>query len=166
MREDYVHFLHRLVLMGTADPRRCGKYRCTQVHVGNPDLFFPPPSAIPQLVREFCKHFPTILPTTVKYDPIRKAAEASHRFVRIHPYHDGNGRVSRLLMNLVLWGHHPPVYLKADAKGRHRYGQALHRGDRGNAEPLACLIAMSLIEVYEKMLDAVGASPTTGWSEA
>jgi fido (protein-threonine AMPylation protein) len=155
MRDDYLHFLHRLLLMGTADPRRCGKYRTTQVNVGNPDLLFPPPSAVPKLMAEFCRKFPTILPTTVKYDPIRKAAEVSHRFVRIHPYHDGNGRVSRLLMNLVLWGHHPPVYLKADAKGRHRYGQALRRADRGNPEPLACLIATSLVEVYAKMLDAV-----------
>lgn len=84
------------------------------------------------------------------------AASASHRFVAIHPFEDGNGRASRLLMNLVLVGHKmPPVYLKADKKGRHRYTQALRRADRGNIEPLACLIAMSLIDVYEKMLKSL-----------
>jgi fido (protein-threonine AMPylation protein) len=152
MRVDYIHFLHRLVMMGVAEPRRCGVPRKTPVHVGNPDLLLPPPSVLDALMQEFCTDFPTILPTTVKYDPIMKAAEVSHRFVRIHPYYDGNGRISRLLMNLVLWGHHPPVYLKADKKGRHRYAQALRRGDNGRGEPLACLIAMGLIEVYQKVL--------------
>ncbi len=159
MRIDYIHFLHRIVLMGVADPRRCGVFRKKSVHVGDPNVLFSPPSLVPNLMEEFCKDFPTILPTTVKYDPILKAAQASYRFVRIHPYHDGNGRVSRLLMNLVLWGHHPPVYLKADKKGRHRYAQALRRANRGNIEPLGCLIAMALIEIYEKLIDAVKESP-------
>ena len=60
-------------------------------------------------------------------------------------------------MNLVLAGHFPPVYLKADKKGRHRYSQAVRRADRGNIEPLAALIAMSVIEIYEKMLNALQA---------
>jgi len=44
------------------------------------------------------------------------------------------------------------VYLKADKKGRHRYSQALRRADRGNLFPLASLIAISLKEVYEKII--------------
>ena len=122
------------------------------VHVGNPQLHFPVPSAIPGLMEEFCLSFPTILPSTVKYDPIRTAADVSHRFVAIHPYVDGNGRVARLLMNLVLWQHHPPVYLKADKKGRHRYSQALRRADRGSKDAMAALIAASLIEIYPRLL--------------
>ncbi|MBN1435743.1 MAG: Fic family protein [Sedimentisphaerales bacterium] len=156
MRMEYVHFLHRTVLMGVADPRKCGTFRKTPVHVGNPDVLFAPPSLVPEMMNEFCKEFPTILPTAVNYDSVLKAAEVSYKFVRIHPYHDGNGRLSRLLMNLVLWGHHPPVYLKADKKGRHRYAQALKRADRGNMQPLACLIAMALVEIYGKLIDAVG----------
>jgi hypothetical protein len=53
-----------------------------------------------------------------------------------------------------LWDHFPPVYLKADKKGRHRYGQAIHRADRGNIKTLATLIALSIIEIYEKLLNA------------
>lgn len=102
---------------------------------------------------EFCKEFPTILPTTVGYDPILVAAQQSYKFVRIHPYVDGNGRVSRLIMNLVLWEHFPPIDLKADRKGRSRYRQALHRANRGDIKPLACLIAMSLSKIYDKLLN-------------
>ncbi len=156
MKEDYIHFLHRLTVMGLTATRKCGVFRKVSVHMeGNWDLHFPPPSLVPGLMREFCEGFPTILPTTVKYDPVIKSAMASHAFVKIHPYCDGNGRVSRLLMNLVLWGHFPPVALKADKKGRHRYIQALRRADRGNIEPLACLIAMALIETYDKLIKAV-----------
>jgi fido (protein-threonine AMPylation protein) len=158
MRLDYVHCLHRLVLMGVSEPHKCGHFRKIPVHVGNPDILFPTPSLIPGMMQEFCRNFPTILPNVVKYDPILTAAKVSHRFVRIHPYCDGNGRVSRLLMNLVLWQHHPPIYLKADSKGRHRYGQALKRADRGNIEPLACLIAQSLVEVYEMLISSVSTS--------
>jgi fido (protein-threonine AMPylation protein) len=161
MRIEYIHFLHRIVLMGMADPRECGTFRKMPVHVGDPDVLFAPPSLISGMMKEFCREFPTILPTTVEYDPILKAAEASYKFVRIHPYHDGNGRVTRLLMNLVLWGHHPPVYLKADKKGRHRYAQALRRADRGDMKPLGCLIAMALVEIYGKLIDAVGERPTS-----
>ncbi|MGD0649709.1 MAG: Fic family protein [Verrucomicrobiia bacterium] len=155
MRPAYVHFLHRITMMGIAHTGKCGVFRKTPVHVGNPELYFPPPSLVPKLMEQFCSDFPTILPGTVKYDPILMAAQASHKFVRIHPYADGNGRVSRLLMNLVLWKHHPPVYLKADKKGRHRYGQALRRADRGNTKPLAGLIGISLVEIYGKLLDAI-----------
>lgn len=163
MKTEYIHFLHRILLMGVAQPKKSGKFRLTPVHVGHPDIIFPPPSMVPGLMKEFVNNFPTILPTTVKYDPILKAAKASHRFVQIHPYFDGNGRIARLITNLILWKRHPPIYLKADKKGRHRYMQALKRADRGNIEPYASLIALSLLEIYEKLINFVdgriGATP-------
>jgi Fic family protein len=155
MRISYIHFFHRLVLMGIVSPVKCGRLRTKSVHVGNPDVYFPVPSVVPKLMNEFCRKFPTILPTVVKYDPIMVAAKVSHRFVSIHPYEDGNGRISRVLMNLVLWGHFPPVYLKANKKGRHRYSQAIRRADRGQFEALGSLIALSLVEIYEKLLDSL-----------
>lgn len=155
MKEEYIHLLHRIVMMGIADPEKCGRFRDVPVHIGDPDVFFPLPSVVPEMMREFCEGFPTILPNTVEYDPVMIAAQTSYRFARVHPYSDGNGRISRLLMNLVLWGHHPPVYLKANKKGRHRYAQALDRANRGNLHPLASLIANSLVEIYERLLETM-----------
>lgn len=80
------------------------------------------------------------------------AAKLSYDFVRIHPYADGNGRLSRLIMNLVLWNPFFPVYIKANSLGRKRYAQALKRANRGDLEPLAAIICIYLIEVYNLLL--------------
>src|SRR5438552_3617541 len=147
----HIHFLHMIFLMGILPAQKCGQFRKKGVHVSNPDLFFPPPQAVPSMMAEFCNDFPALPPVPGR-DHILMAATFSFRFVRIHPYADGNGRVSRLLMNLILLSQDLPVYLKADKKGRHRYSQALRRADRGNLRPLASLIALSLKEIYGKVL--------------
>jgi fido (protein-threonine AMPylation protein) len=150
----HLHFLHRILLMGILPAAKCGKFRNTSVHVSNPDIFFPPPQTVPAMMTEFLHDFPNIIPRK-NYDHILSAATVSFRFVRIHPYSDGNGRVSRLLMNLILLPSDLPIYLKADKKGRHRYSQALRRADRGNLRPLASLIASSLKEVYSKVISSL-----------
>lgn len=156
MKVDYIHFLHRITMMGILPPRKIGVPRDKPVHVGDPDVLFPTPSLIPNMMEEYCEQFPRADNPGEK-DIILRAAKASYRFVRIHPYADGNGRISRLLMNLVLFAEHPPVCLKADRKGRHRYATAIRRANRGQLEPLACLIAMALKDTYERMLSAVRA---------
>jgi fido (protein-threonine AMPylation protein) len=164
LRISHVHFLHRLTMMGTYPANHCGVFRKSAVHVDNPDIYFPPASAVPSLMDEFCREFPSVY-GTAQYDRILAAAKASFRFVRIHPYLDGNGRLSRLLMNLVLRYEFPPVYIKADKKGRHRYSQALRRADRGDLLPLACLMTLSMIEVYKKIIASIsrpGGVPSNG----
>jgi fido (protein-threonine AMPylation protein) len=150
---DYVHLLHRLTTMGLIKSAKCGVFRKGPVFIeANPDLVFPPAGAVDGLMRKFCDSFPPFGKGNYYADPIMAAARVSHRFVVIHPYADGNGRVSRLLMNLVLLNTHLPVPLKADSDGRHKYIQAIRRADNGNLEPMACLIARSLIEAYNKTI--------------
>ena len=65
--------------------------------------------------------------------PIELAAIFHHKFVLIHPFDDGNGRVSRLVMNYILLKYgYPPVIIKsADKKG---YLNALNQADVGNMQ--------------------------------
>ena len=61
--------------------------------------------------------------------PIITAATVHYRFVRIHPFDDGNGRMARLLMNLILIRHGYTVAL-VQSDHRERYLQELERADR------------------------------------
>jgi len=62
--------------------------------------------------------------------PLLLAATFHHRFVAIHPFDDGNGRMSRLLMNLLLMQYgYPPVVIKQ--QDRQAYYYALRQADAG-----------------------------------
>jgi len=76
-----------------------------------------------------------------------EAAWLHHRFVRTHPFQDGNGRVSRLLMSYVyLCRGEPSPIITTD--GKPIYTQALREADRGNlkafSDHLAELAAQQL----------------------
>lgn len=78
--------------------------------------------------------------STVKLHPIELAAIFYHKFVLIHPFDDGNGRVSRLVMNYILMKNgYPPVVIKsADKK---EYLNALNQADVGNMQAFVDYIA-------------------------
>ena len=52
-----------------------------------------------------------------KLSPIELAALFHYRYIRIHPFEDGNGRVSRLIVNYVLYKHgYPMIVVKSADK--------------------------------------------------
>ena len=59
--------------------------------------------------------------------PVALSAEFHYRFVRIHPFDDGNGRMSRLLMNLILLRHgYPMTVIQAADRNRYYHIAAIH----------------------------------------
>lgn len=67
--------------------------------------------------------------------PVQLAAEFHYRFVCIHPFDDGNGRVARLIMNYILLNNnYPPVIIKSEDK--ESYLTALQKADTGDIRSL------------------------------
>lgn len=127
--------IHKRVL-GHVDPVEGGQFRRTQVYVGG---HIPPgPSEIHKLMLQFLEWLNS--EDALELHPVRYAALAHYKLVHIHPFIDGNGRTSRLLMNLLLMqAGYPPVIIPKQR--RHMYYQHLQTANDGDVRPFVRFIA-------------------------
>jgi Fic family protein len=87
----------------------------------------------------------------VDKNPILIAAEFHYKFIRIHPFDDGNGRTARILMNFILMQfNYPPVIIKTEDKTN--YFAVLQMADAGNIEAFLEYIAQNLVRSLEIMI--------------
>lgn len=85
--------------------------------------------------------------------PVALAAEFHYRFVRIHPFGDGNGRMSRLLMNLILLRRGYTITV-IKATDRNRYLAALSEADAGDPEPFLRFVIENVEASLQLMIRA------------
>ena len=63
-----------------------------------------------------------------RLSPIELAALFHYRYIRIHPFEDGNGRIARLMVNFILSRHGLPMIVVRSRK-KQDYLEALHQAD-------------------------------------
>lgn len=91
--------------------------------------------------------------------PVERAILFHYRFVSIHPFDDGNGRMARLLMNMLLMqAGYPPCVVRHSK--RREYLQSLEDVDsKGSTNTFVRMIASELIHTEEIMLDVLQGKP-------
>ena len=115
--------IHALVLHGI-DRENAGSYRTVPVMISGSTHVPPQPYLLEKLMEDFMLAFQRMEKENVH--PVIIAAYLHDELVRIHPFIDGNGRTSRLLMNLyLLQKGYTIVTLKSDNDTKLRYYKAL-----------------------------------------
>jgi Fic family protein len=114
--------IHRLVLKGIND-KYAGNYRDQQVMIAGAEHIPPEPFLINEQMENFIHWYNT---EAQNLHPIERAAMVHVIFVGIHPFIDGNGRTSRLLLNLELMKNgYPPIVIRTE--NRFKYYSALDK---------------------------------------
>jgi len=104
--------IHQLVLK-EIDNDNAGKYRNVNVKIKGATHIPPDYLIVPELMEKLILNYRE----WDKYHPIVKAALLHGELVKIHPFVDGNGRTSRLVMNLSLMNSgYLPVIIKKDKR--------------------------------------------------
>lgn len=146
LNETFICQLHELILKEsyevpaqTPDGKKTtrkitlGKYKSVPNHVLTQTgemFYFATPEETPAKMGELMDWLNT---QSAKDDvnPVLLAIEFHYRFIRIHPFDDGNGRMARLLMNFVLMKNgYPPAIVKTEDK--ENYYAALQQADAGD----------------------------------
>lgn len=96
---------HEMMFKDTMD-YIAGKIRLHKIMVSGSRTSFPHPEDVPKLISGF---FEWYRKEEKKLNPVELAALVHLKFVSIHPYSDGNGRISRLIANYVLKRHGYPM---------------------------------------------------------
>jgi Fic family protein len=153
--------LHRILLTGVrGEQDRPGEFRDCPVFIGHNKLedarFVPPPVVH---LRDALEAFDRYLAAAHDYPPLIRLAWLHYQFEAIHPFRDGNGRIGRLLISLLLvhWKllPLPLLYLSAffERNRREYYDHLLRVSTHGDWSGWT---AYFLSGVIEQATDAAG----------
>jgi Fic family protein len=139
--QEIIQQIHDIVTKGLL--KDSGKYRTGNVRITGSSITPPSYQKIISLMDDYIRSIKNL-----PLHPLKKAAFIHHRLVWIHPFFDGNGRVSRLITNLFFMQEgYPPIILKQEQ--RKNYYHVLHQGDEGNLSPLAMFLAKAMNEAVQ-----------------
>ena len=142
--------IHQIILK-EIDSENAGKYRRGNVMIKGATHIPADYTILPELMEKLIVNYKT----WDKYHTIIQAALLHGELVKIHPFVDGNGRTSRLIMNLDLMNHgYNPVIIKKEK--RLEYYDALDKshttGDYTDFIKLINKLEIEMMKTYLKLL--------------
>jgi len=154
LNEREVLCIHNLILRGI-NPEDAGKYRKVQVMIKGSSHLPPQPFMVAKEMEDFFIWYEI---NKKRLHPVILAAELHERLVTIHPFIDGNGRSSRLVMNLILLQHgYVIANIKGDYDNRMQYYNALEVAQtKNNKDDFLMFIAQIEKESLERYLNIIG----------
>ena len=140
--------IHQLILK-EIDNENAGRYRKENVTIKGATHIPPDFVKISELMEKLILNYET----WNKYHPIIRSALLHGELVKIHPFVDGNGRTSRLIMNLDLMNHgYNPVIIKKE--NRLEYYEVLDKAHTtGDYTDFIKLVTKLEIEMLKKYLE-------------
>ena len=154
INERVIKDIHAIILRGI-DRKNAGSYRSVPVLISGSRHIPPQPYMIEPMMEQFMVSFRQKEREGIH--SVLIAAYLHDELVRIHPFIDGNGRTSRLLMNLYLLRNgYSPVTLKGDAEAKISYYTALESSHVDNCpqefQCFVCEAEKTALESYLKIL--------------
>jgi Fic family protein len=160
IKEEDVLRLHNL-FYSQIDNENAGKYRTVSVFISGSKYSVTPPQKIPAEMKKFVAWFNK---QELNMHPVEFAALVHKKFVFIHPFIDGNGRLARLLMNLALLRNEYSIAL-IPAVLRHEYIETLevaHVDDTRFKEFIADRIIATQMDLIRLLSESGGVNLTNG----
>jgi len=153
-------FIKRIyqVGFGWIFPELGGKFRNIDVTVSKhiPPKFYLVPQEMDNFTKDLqvrIKHLPKIDDEKFLNELIYLLAWSHHKFLWIHPFQDYNGRIGRLLINIILLNLNlPPIELKVETTaGRKNYVKALQLADSHNYTKLESIFNSAINEMVKEL---------------
>ena len=130
-----------------------GVYRDVQVYISGARHMPPPPPLMYRQVKDF---YADLSWKGRELNPVELAAWTHAEFVKIHPFTDGNGRTSRLIMNYQLMAEGFPA-ISIAKEDRLEYFKALDAyAVEGDLQPFAELVAGLVDRQMERYIELSG----------
>ena len=134
-------------LLKDTKPDVAGQVRRHGVAISGSEFVPPTPVELRPMLDDFFRWYAR---SKGKTHPVELAALIHQRFVTIHPFADGNGRVSRLMMNYVLDRNQYPMF-NVEYRDRNSYYRALERSQvRGEESIFANWLFRRYLKAYSR----------------
>ena len=162
-RQSELLIIHSLVLKGIRD-NDAGRYRRQPVFILQSDgkkHEFPDNYLLPKLIEDY---FIFYNENKDMMHPVEIASHLHQRLVNIHPFIDGNGRTSRLVMNLyLLQSGYPITIIDSEMEKRQEYYRILSEYQsvsNGDSKPFELFIAQKVKDSLFEYLHFLSADNT------